>query len=491
MQIKTLKNNIDEKNNIQILNFEKKISLGKETYEDLKNSINTITLQTIEFVKIVRELLLLKQSENYLFTIYILFIAEMNQQKKLKKKIEKNESGVFRNYKAFHKFLYSEFHPSSAALEMDFEWLQGEYDLVMAQPINIYERLVFKINGISYLELKNANKKEVNKVAENKYLRNELWELLKQKPNIFQDLEIVDYLPLSIFEELVVEKKINVNYPTAKVHWLGQLYNENYLFYLAHLRENGTKIIGQPHGGVFSQIKHILGNEAAEMILSDKYNSPMWNQETVAFPNLRASRNLFINLKHSFFKIKKNKLLFITSFLNVDTKNNNKIFFNNDIKTIEFYYKQLNGLKEHFSEPIDFKMHPLQTDYLIKLKFLKDIYPDCELISGSSVQELAHQYKGVIHLDTIGTAIMELSGTSIPQYVYLGPEVAINNGYQSFLWKTRLWSSRKDFSEGAYVKLNNLEIKKAYGPSYIYPFIFVKLIKKLKFDYYNAKKNIE
>ena len=149
------------------------------------------------------------------------------------------------------------------------------------------------------------------------------------------------------------------------------------------------------------------------------------------------------------------------------------------MSTGEWYHRQLKDLKNHFSHHLDFKTHPMQVDFSVKADYLKQLYPDCKFISDSSVQELSHKYAGVIHHDAWSTSIMELAGTNIPQYVYLGPELSINKGYEAYLWNSRISSTREDYSKGAWIQVDNSSIKSAYGASYFYSIHYAKLIRQL------------
>ena len=80
---------------------------------------------------------------------------------------------------------------------------------------------------------------------------------------------------------------------------------------------------------------------------------------------------------------------------------------------------------------------------------------------------------------SLDTSIMELAGTNIPQYVYLGPELSINKGYEAYLWNSRISSTREDYSKGAWIQVDNSSIKSAYGASYFYSIHYAKLIRQL------------
>ena len=149
------------------------------------------------------------------------------------------------------------------------------------------------------------------------------------------------------------------------------------------------------------------------------------------------------------------------------------------MSTGEWYHRQLKDLKNHFSHHLDFKTPPLQVDFSVKCDYLKQLYPDCKFISDISVQELSHKYAGVIHYDVWATPIIELAGTNIPQYAYLGPELSINKGYEAYLWNSRISSTREDYSKGAWIQLDNSSTKSAYGASYFYPIHYAKLIRQL------------
>jgi len=72
-----------------------------------------------------------------------------------------------------------------------------------------------------------------------------------------------------------------------------------------------------------------------------------------------------------------------------------------------------------------------------------------------------------------------LASTNIPLFVYLGPEISISKDYESFLWSTKISSTHGSLANGTYIEVNNRKYRSAYGASYIYPFHFAKLIRKL------------
>ena len=453
-------------------------SLGVEAYSELVTKISQIENQAKLLAKWIQELMSVNLSERFLETIYIPFLGNIMQFNELTP-LRKSSSLVFSNFSELHYFMYYDVQSRPNLFTFDWQWQEGEYDFVAAQPINIYERFIYKVCGISYLELKMTEEKESIDIKPDFELRLKLKSMLKKHCDVFPYPDIIDFLPISLLEFLNYRTKFP-KYPYAATHWLGQIHNENYLFYLAYLKERGAKIIGQPHGGFFSQSKSQLGNQMAEMILSDEYHSPMWGRNLNAFPNLRASRNLFINLKHITVKQPKKKLLVITNLFMEDKRNSiNNLFYTNNMSTAEWYHKQLKDLKNHFSHHLDFKTPPLQVDFSVKCDYLKQLYPDCKFISDSSVQELSHKYAGVIHYDVWATPIIELAGTNIPQYAYLGPELSINKGYEAYLWNSRISSTREDYSKGAWIQLDNSSTKSAYGASYFYPIHYAKLIRQL------------
>lgn len=155
----------------------------------------------------------------------------------------------------------------------------------------------------------------------------------------------------------------------------------------------------------------------------------------------------------------------------------NKIF-TGAMTTNDFYYKQLLELDNHFNCGFDFKLYPRQDiSFMGQLDYLKQLYPESEFILNGSVLSLIGSYDGIIHLDTWGTALIELAGTRAPQYVYLGPEILLNKGYELFLWNTRKSSTRSNYSNGAFIQIDNAQYKRAYGASFLYPFYFANLFK--------------
>jgi hypothetical protein len=453
-------------------------SIGAATYSELKESIFIIEQQSKLLAHSVRCILGLQQSEVYLATIFVPFLAHFMQANKLTL-LKKQSDLIFQNFAEFYIHIFGdEFYGKTKAFEIDLNWQQGSYDCVFTTPINIYERAVYSITGISFLELQYKSYQIPKKIDHETAARKQLKEVITRNRKIFSYPDLIDWLPCTLFEGL--KEPVNVEkYPKSKVHWLGQIHNENYLFFLAHLKEQNTKIIGQVHGGAFSQLQFLFGNEIAETMLADEHHAPRWDFSAKVFPNQRASRNLFINLKYRYFKKKQKKLLVITSYFIPNGNIVNPMFFDKNLSHSEFYFNQLLKLNEHFSTSLDFKTHSMEPHLEKKCGFLRELYPNCQFVSNVSVQKIAHNYIGVIHLDTWGTAIFELAGTNIRQYVYLGPELLLNSGYESFLWREKINSTRVDFENGAYIEVNNSKYKAAYGASYFYPFHFSKLIKIL------------
>ena len=448
-------------------------------YFNLLKSTSLIEQQAAFLAKSVRCILGLQKSERYLTTIFVPFLAHAMQVKALNRLVKKDQL-IFQNFAEFYVYIFgSEFYGTTKAFELDINWNSGSYDCVFTTPINIYEKITYSITGLSFLELKYGSYKKDTQLIPELAARIQLKELITLNKDVFPYPDLIDWLPCTLFEGLKVPVDVN-KYPKAKVHWLGQIHNEKYLFFLAHLKENNTKIIGQVHGGGFSQVKFLFGNEIAEIILADEHHAPMWGDDAKVFPNQRASRNLFIHLKYALRQKKRKKLLVITSYFIRSGHIVDPMFFDNGLSHSEFYESQLRKLGEHFSVPLDFKTHPMEPNLAEKNGYLKDLYPDSCFVSDISVQEVSHNYLGVIHLDTWGTAIMELAGTKIPQYVYLGPELLLNDEYESFLWSSKISSTRRDYKAGSYIEVNNSKYKAAYGARYLYPFYFSKLIRSLR-----------
>ena len=421
-------------------------------------------------------------SQIFLETIYTPFIGHMVYFTEIFEL--KSCDSIFMNFSEVYDYIVGDEAKSNGVFDRDIEWRSGSYDLVTLQHINIYEKIIYTIFGISYLEMKYKQCKEKIDRSPRLDLRLRLREIIDSEKNIFSD-KLIDFLPYSLFEGLKEGVK-KIDYPSAKVHWLGQIHNEQYLLYLAYLKDRGVSVIGEPHGGGFSQVLPILGNEIAEMILSDKYHTPRWTETNNVFPNTRASRNLFLNIKDCYknlFNKNKSKLLVCLGVFYKGTEPPfNKSFVKNGVIT-DFYTKQIKDLQDHFTVPFDFKMHPTQVGGAEIENSLKQIYPACEIIKEGSFRQISHNYDGVIYFDFFGTGIIELASTNVAQYVYLGPELSIAKDYESFLWNTKLSSTRGSIQNGAYVKIDNKKYRAAYGASYFYPFYFSKLIKKLKINF--------
>lgn len=455
------------------------LRMGVEEYSKISNKTSQIANQANLLAKCIRSQLNLNFSQIFLETIYIPFLAHFIQFRELEPSC-KLDNRIFRNFGEFHDFIFShDYIPPSPVSDFDWEWQGGEYDFIAAQPINIYEKIVYSLFRISHLELKMIKGKECDDIKPDLELRLALKSILLKHCNVFNSSDIIDFLPLTLLEGINGRLK-PPKYPFAAVHWLGQIHNENYLFYLAFLRDKGSVIIGQPHAGCMFRANFLFGNQIAEMMLSDVYHPPMWVSNLNAFPDLRASRNLFINFKHLTLKKSKKKMLVVMpGFYSGQRRALDKMFYAKNITSNEFLHKQLNDLRNHFSFALDFKPGLRQYDFEDQFMHLKKIYTDCEFVTDISVQEASHRYEGVIHLVTWATAIVEMAGTRIPQYVYLGPEISLNKEYESFLWNYRKSSTRRDYHKGTWLKIDNNKLKLACGASYFYPFHYARLIKRL------------
>lgn len=351
----------------------------------------------------------------------------------------------------------------------------GSFSFTCQQRLNIYEKSVFALSGFSFARITSISHDTDYRVSHDLEARLILSEWISSSHASYPD--IVNFLPLSLFESL---KRVEVIPQSHSVscHWLGQIYNENYLFYLASLKSVGTLIIGQPHGGVYCQHACPTSGELAEKSLSDIYLEPKWDYRKKIFPNWRASRNLFLGMRHFPRKKVNNKLLVLLDFIYIgpEPKRVSSQYLGASIN--DFTFKQLRELRNHFDQTLDFQLYPRQhQDVFEKINFLTELYPESNFILGGSAIENSRKYSGVIHISTVSTAIIELSAARVQQYVYLGPELKLRLDYESFLWDSKIKSTRPDYSNGAYILLDNSKYRSAYGASYFYPFYFASLIK--------------
>ena len=251
---------------------------------------------------------------------------------------------------------------------------------------------------------------------------------------------------------------------------------------MANLKENGTLVIGEGHGGGFSQVDKKFSNEIAEIILSDRYHTPSWNAERSVFPNTRYSRNIFLNIissfKNIFTRSSKRMLvpLYTINYFGVEPVQNNSLVKNGMVA--EFIKSRIAELHKHFNSPIDFKLHPRQYEGVDELKyFIKSCYPTSKIITGGNLRDLSHRYAGLIFFDYWATAIIELSSSRKKMFVYLGPELSISDDYKDFLLKTSKYMTNGSIDSGMFVEINNRKYKSTYGSSFFYPIHFARLIK--------------
>lgn len=452
-----------------------------EQEEAILNQINVVKSQVEKFAGSVQSVLKTQYSQAFLEVIYTPLIAQLIYFKDELSKLG-STGEVFRSFDQLYGAIIGDELKSLSlgALERDVEWKQGNFDFVTFSPMNKYEKLIYSIFGISYLEMRYIEPKQILPNTPRLDLRRRLKETIESEGYAFTK-NIVNFIPYTLFEGLL--DHIQIKYPTAKVHWLDQIHNDNYIFYLAYLKEQGTQIIGQPHGGAYSQVTPIFGNEIAEIMLSDQHHAPSWSEVDPGFPNLRASRNRFLNIKDIYRNIgqkrKSRYLVYLAVFFTKPETPENKSFVKDGMLT-KFHRKKITELGQHFSVNFDFKIHPRQVEGVSEFEhFLRQLYPECGVITKGEARSISHNYEGVIFLDFWGSGIIELASTNIPLFVYLGPEISISQDYESFLWSTKISSTRDNLAKGTYVEVNKKKYRSAYGASYLYPFYFARLIRKL------------
>jgi hypothetical protein len=165
--------------------------------------------------------------------------------------------------------------------------------------------------------------------------------------------------------------------PVANCHWLGQIFNENYLFFLAKLKERGTIVIAQPHGGVYCQMQGEIANELAERILADVYHTPSWEPLIKVFPNWRASRNLFLQLKSIMRrKLKKDKMLVLLGHIYIEDEPRSLQPFTGDILINKFY--------EYSKNNADVNQLTMHRDLKIPLKVFIQERLACIILSSNT-----------------------------------------------------------------------------------------------------------
>jgi hypothetical protein len=449
---------------------------------DLSEKIRLIKIQSYLLAKFVKRVLVVSKSRRFLETIYTPFLA-FNMQKIEWIDLCDQKERIFRNFDDLFAHINSGselYRRDTKVLEQNFLFPGGVYDLTQDRSLNIYEKVIYKLFGISFLEIKKRESQEIVELRPDFTARHKLAKLVMRYRNIFIDDNLVNYLPISLFEALNYPEQ-PISYPAARVHWLGNVYSEEYLFYLAHLREKRSRIIGEPHGGMFCQLKSPPENEIAESILSDVYLKPTWELHSKAHPSTRVSRNLFISARNFRLTGKKKKMLVILPYFFLGREPiYNKAFYG-EIKANDFHIERLRELKNHFAGELDLKLHPVQSKFhSSKIDYLTNLFPSARIVNEGLSQNVGHGYTAVIYLNATSTSIIELSATQIPQFVYLGPEQRLNDDYESFLWRTRKSSTREDYARGAWIEVDNRCYRSAYGASYFYPFYYAILINKLR-----------
>jgi hypothetical protein len=244
--------------------------------------VNEVRMHVKILAKNIKKVLDLSYSLTFLETIYTPIVAQLDYFKDEEKFYNCNL--YFKCFVEVYDYFVGEEAKTNRYFEREIIWEKGNFDLITFQDLNIYEKIVFSVFRIKFKELKYTQPKEKERFEINFKLRNYLRTEIKKEKNYFL-LNTIDFLPYSLLEGL--EKKIHKeNFPVSKMHLLGQIHNENYLIYLAHLKEKGTYVIGEPHGGGYSQVIPPFGNEIAEIILSDKYQRPNWLIDIKSFSDI-------------------------------------------------------------------------------------------------------------------------------------------------------------------------------------------------------------
>ena len=116
-------------------------SLGVKAYSELVTKISQIENQAKLLAKWIQELMSVNLSERFLETIYIPFLGTIMEFHELTP-LRKSSSLVFSNFSELHYFMYYDAQSRPNLFTFDWQWQEGEYDFVAAQPINIYERFI-------------------------------------------------------------------------------------------------------------------------------------------------------------------------------------------------------------------------------------------------------------------------------------------------------------------------------------------------------------
>ena len=445
----------------------------------VNDKIHEIKRRASLTAKGVREILNIDHSEIFLQAVYIPFFAHFTVWDSKKSKAQLKSSFVNNLDELLKLATGYECRGTYNERQFNVQATNTDCDLLVGGGLNLYEKAIYLLLGITYSGLEQVETEAAAQLQPDVDLRATLRQFVFSSDDQFADL--IDLLPLTLFEGL------KRNIPTLKgplpsCYWLGPIYSESYLLYLAALKEMGVVIFGQPHGGMYCQTQLVSDTELAERALVDIYSTPVWNFNGGIFPNWRASRNLFLSLKClPLKKINKNKMLVVLGFFYMEPEPRSIDNLTGELLINDFYEKLLITLGDHFDSDFDFKIYPRQKlDVLPKLEFLSQRYLGCKFITEGTVLENSVNYSGVIHMDTWGTAVMELAASRVSQYIYLGPEVRLDKGYENFLWNSRRISTRDDYSCGCYVLVDNTSYRKAYGASFLYPFYFAALVRRIK-----------
>lgn len=351
-----------------------------------------------------------------------------------------------------------------------------QYFLCVSKP-NLVEKILTRLKGITLIRAVEA-KASANCTGVNELTRAAVSGVLRQRGLLDATMAtVLKNLPVSLLEGL--SNKSVPDIPITPVAMLlGQIHSEHYLFLLSKLKLLGTKVLAEPHGGIFFQFEIPTGNEVAEYLLSDDYLMPRWLSSKAQFAATRPSRNLYLNLFQSlnvvnYLTRKRIDTLVILPNFYFSPDPGWVKFLLHDLPLLEFIRRRLFEIQSVFNGVLTLRFHPWQSDESIH-KFKK--------LFGKNSFEMADRKEGlrsqsfranrVIHLAPWFTSLMELESTRIHQFTYVGEDTKICHEYQSYL-NSISQPEINTLSDFDFVSWNRRLNPTPYLSSYLYPLTWI------------------
>jgi hypothetical protein len=431
------------------------------------------------FAEAICSLLELQQQSSRLWRIYVPFFATVNY---LRTQTDLSEIIFDKPPRILMDLLNRVFGTEGTLVhKYPSEYLFYKFpssDLALSWSPNRFERFVFFLYRLSWGVVR-VDRNEFSELSEFQ-VNHKLRDLLRNHLSASGEGSfLADLLPISLLEQVDIRLSRLCKITSPKSIFLGEVFNEDYLYQFNSAVCRGAIVYGEPHGGCYFQTKIPSPMEITERVLCDVYPTPDRHSKDIQV-NIRASRSAYIvclgrltaKLSHGFAG---NRLLVVLP-----------IFFMQDLapgyaKTLvpnEIYLKVIREIQMEFRGKIVFRPHPRQ-DRTELIKVFRKEGLELELSAGKQLLQIeATRYKNVLLLDTTGTAIVELRFLKAPLIVFVPKINSLCTDFVRNLRSGKRFAGLKSI-HGSFHQLTRAIYTGPLGVKLTYAFDYARLFRKL------------